>query len=135
MGFREKSAWFHLLILGVLYGNYFLKVLGNDLDDGQALGLLLRLTITFIILEIAFRVAAAALAPKDASAPEDERDKRIRWRAGEASGYVLGAGAVFALFAVHFGADKLYISNAILASLVLAEIADCGGRIWLYRRG
>ena len=134
MSFREKSAWIHMVILIVVYGNYFIRVSRDDLSGPEALGLLLWLTVAFVVLEIVTFSIASALSPKDANEPEDEREKIIRWRSGEVAGYVLAGGALFALFIIQFDFPRVMIGNVILGSLVMSSVVDCAGQIVQFRR-
>ena len=134
MSFREKSSWIHMVILIVVYGNYFAWLSRDGMSGPEALRSLLWLTVVFVVLEIVVFSIAAALSPDDANAPEDEREKIIRWRSGEVAGYVLAGGALFALFIVQFDLPSVIVGQVILGSLVLSSVVDCAGQIIQFRR-
>lgn len=139
MSFREKSAWISLLLYLGIYGFYFAQV-ALALTKGQAdgahfLGWFWQSVVMFVVATIVLTVIAAVLAPKDAQASEDEREKLITLKANSASGYVLAVGVVLAIGAVFYGANEFQTINLLFFALVLSEVYKVAAQIVLTRRG
>src|SRR5262245_11746213 len=136
MSFREKSAWISLGLIVLVFVPYFWLV-------GQALsgkvhvhaGTQFTLITVFIALEIIVHVAVALRSPRDARAPKDERDYLIDLRATRAAFYVLFAGALCSIFAIHFRVSVWAMSQSVLFSIVVAELVRFSRQIVFYRRG
>jgi len=75
------------------------------------------------------------MAPKEASAPADERERPLLDRAGHRSGLLLGTGAVASLlnFLQHGNGNLLF--HMMMGSLILSQLAEYGFQIALLRRG
>ncbi len=137
MSFREKSAWVMALLLAAS-GLYYLHIVrsASDAISGTASP---TLAIAFVILvvigSIVSQILLALVSPREANAPADERERIIGSRAGSGSGLVLAAGAVGALghFMVHGDGNMLF--HLVMASLILAQIAEYGLQIYFLRRG
>jgi len=139
MSFREKSAWISLLLYLGIYGFYFGQV-AVALTRGQAdgahfLGLFWQSVVMFVVATIVLTIIAAVLAPKDAQAPQDEREKLITLKANSASGYVLASGVVLVIGAVFYGADEFLTLNLLFFALVLSEVYKVAAQLVLTRRG
>lgn len=139
MSFREKSAWISLLAYLGIYGFYFMNVAAalarGDADGAQFLGLFGQSVVLFVLMIIVGTVIAAVTAPKDAQAPEDEREKLIALRANSASGYVLASGVVLTIGVIFFGVKDFLVINLLFFALVISEIFKIVMQIALYRRG
>jgi len=89
-----------LLILIVASANYTFRVF----DASQALGAsappiihwVVAYIVFIILATIAVMIPLSIATPEEADAPADEREREIQHKAGDYSGYVLGAGAVIA---------------------------------------
>jgi hypothetical protein len=95
-------------------------------------------TAALIVQAILMVVAAtvtAILAPKEASAASDERDKEISRRAYSVAYPVLLSLIVCVAASVHFGATPWGLVNGMMAAIVVAEIVHYGAQIVGYRRG
>ena len=83
MSFREISAWISLVTVAVCFGVYFGLIAtrrgqpARPRHPAPAAALRERL----VVLQIGSHAVAARLAPKDARAPRDERERLIAWRA------------------------------------------------------
>jgi hypothetical protein len=75
----------------------------------------------------------ALASPRQASAPTDERDRQLLYRAGHGSSYVLAIGVMLSLghYLVHGDGNMLF--HLTMASLIAAQIAEYGLQIALDR--
>ena len=88
-----------------------------------------------VIVSVVGQIAVAVRSPKEATAPRDERERLITWRAGSVSAYVLEVVAFLAIALAMAQVDWFWIANTVLALWVLAEIVDGGVQLSLSRRG
>ena len=90
-------------------------------------------TAILIFIAIVGHIVIAFLAPKEADAALDERERRIFDRAGHLSGYVFGICVVMSLglYLLSYGGDALFY--AVFGSLMLSQLAEYAMRIYLYR--
>ena len=139
MSFREKSAWISLLANVVIYGAYFVSVapalMRGDVGRLSMFGMFAESTIAFVVVIVVLTVMTAVLAPKDASAPQDEREKQISLKGSAAAYYVMAPGVVVALAGAFLGFSGVLVANALFLTLVLAETFKDATQIFLYRRG
>jgi archaellum biogenesis protein FlaJ (TadC family) len=136
MSFREKSAWIALVTTILVYAIYFVRVvplLGGAHEDGFS-GTLGASVFVLVALQVGLHVGAAIRAPRDASAPRDERDRSIDLRATRAGFYVAQAGAFTAIASALVRPDAWFVANVVLMSMVAAEIARAGVMVADYRR-
>lgn len=138
MSFREKSAWV-MAALMTAAGAYYLwwvadlsAALGHTAPPLAAMAPYVCLVV---VGSIVVQIVLAALAPKEAGAPADERERQIKLRAGAWSGVVLTVGAVLALGGFLAAADGPALFHAVVASLIVSQIAEYAITIVLYRRG
>ena len=137
MPFREKSAWIMSVALtaGGLF--YFLPVVSGWTGSGQLasplLPQLVAYTVCLVVIAIVGHIVIAALAPKDADASVDEREKLIFDRAGHYSSYVLGVGVLLSLglYLVFGNGDLLFY--VVCASLIASHLAEYLLQILFYR--
>ena len=137
MPFREKSAW--IMSIALLSGGffYFHSVLSTWSESGQlaspAIPQILAYTGILVAIAIVGHIVAAALAPKDANASVDERERQILVRAGHYSSYVFAAGVLIALgvYVVSGSGDLLFYT--VFASLMLGQIVEYVFQILFYR--
>ncbi|MEL6324986.1 MAG: hypothetical protein AAFQ84_12230 [Pseudomonadota bacterium] len=139
MSFREKTAWVMTALLTLAGGFYAWEVIGAALALNAAPPPSIKLALVYLtIVIIGAIVGNATLAlnnPEDADAPADERERQIIDKAGHWSGYVVAIGAAWG--AVHYWAqqDADFMFHAVVAGLMLSQIADYVFQIVLYRRG
>ncbi|KPP81760.1 MAG: hypothetical protein HLUCCA04_08125 [Oceanicaulis sp. HLUCCA04] len=144
MSFHEKSNALMLGAMVLVYGVYFMLVLGlptlsgTDIDVNARLvmsnGLMLTSVVALVAIAIAGHIIIAVLAPKDAD-KHDERDKLIEMRGDQRGGFVMAFGALCAMGLAMLAMPHFWIVNAILAGLVLGEIVKAVSKIIDYRRG
>ena len=111
MPFREKSAWVTFVLLAIGFVVYFSNAYGvlHGATHVEASGgawlfpLFLFLVLGFIVVEIIAHVILALHSPKEANAPQDEREKLIELKATQPAFYVLLVGAFLSIGTLHFG--------------------------------
>ncbi len=135
MAYREKSAWIAFCTTLLVYGVYFTAFAQSALA-GRPFGLAGPFTlcvIALVVLQVVLHIIAAALAPGEARAREDERERMIGLRANSRAFYTFQVAVMAAVATVYFF-DKVTLANAVLAALALSELARHGGIILGYRR-
>ena len=139
MPFHEKSAWTMAVTLTIGGILYFWAVASISADLGQLAPPVLPTVVVYtgiiVVLAIVGHIAIAALSPREANAPADEREKKVVDRAAHLSGYVLGVGAIAALGLYLFTYDGNLMFYVVFASLMASQIAEYLCQIALYRRG
>jgi hypothetical protein len=136
MPFREKSAWISLACL--LPFTLFFAAMGSGMlpwHGFRALHFFLMAVIAFVVLQILLRVIAALLAPKDAKAPVDERERLIGLKATR-NGYIaLVVGIVVVPLSMHLGAHGPGMAYVAMFALLASEIVRAASQIALFRMG
>jgi hypothetical protein len=153
MSFREKSAWISTAATLVVWGWYFVNVFravaGGEPDGERLLALFVGCVVLNVVIEVVLAIAVSALAPRQASAPADERERLIGLKATGFAYHVVVLGvlgvALAAPFLGHaapilFPGDPLadvalVAANGILFAVVAAELVRSAGQIVLFRRG
>lgn len=136
MSFREKSAWVMAALMAVA-GLYYFSIVRAA---SQALGVTApaAVVIAFVMLvvigSIVAQVVLALASPREASAPADERERRVTQRAGHWSGLVLATCAVTALGHFLFCGDGNMLFHLVMGSLIVSQIAEYAFQIVLLRR-
>lgn len=123
------------LALGTFF--YFGTVLAAWREFGQiaspAIPRIVIFTVILVVVAIIGHIVTASLAPKDANAPADEREREIFARAGNLSSYALGFGVIASLghYLVLGSGDLLFYT--VFASLIVAQILEYLLQIVFYR--
>jgi hypothetical protein len=135
MSFREKINWISLLAMAGVYGWYFWTVMPLlAAGHGNALRVAYLLGSTVAILQIVPIIVVAIGAPRDAQAPEDEREKLFSLKGTRSAYFVLVAGALFTSTAgIFFGASAGMLANYILLSVVASNIIKYATQIAYFR--
>lgn len=137
MAFHEKSAWimtFILLLVGLAYF-YIVAVAGSEpgqLAQPMAPRVIVY-TICLVVLSVVGHTAIAIMAPRDANAPLDERERTIVDRAGHYSSYVVAIGIVLSLGLYMLSHDGDLLFYTVFASLMIGQIMEYAFQILLYR--
>ncbi len=100
---REKTAWITLVCTLVVYGGYFIAF-ARATAEGRSfstMGGVALAVIVYVIFQVALMIVAAATAPRDAEAREDERERVIQVRAGSGAFHVLQLAAICAVPTVY----------------------------------
>lgn len=133
--FQEKSIWSVLLSLVGVFGYYFYRVSNPSLGDSETFGLFVVAVVVLVILLAVLHVGIAIHNTREASQGGDERDTLIELKATRISSTVLSVGALLSAGLWLTDATPLNMANAILLSLVVAEMAQCVMQLFYYRRG
>lgn len=138
MSFREKSAWITLLSLLVAFTPFFYfsyQALTGQLGHRHATTLAFTLIAAFVVLEIVLHTVAALLAPAEARTPRDERERLIAARATNVAYPVLLVGVLMSAAVIHLTTSAWVMQQAVLLTIVVAEVVKFGTQIVLFRRG
>ena len=135
MSFREKTAWISLVSLTGIYAVYFWSLVRSGPKGGPHFWGLLETIIALVIVQLVLTIAVAISSPKEAKAPQDEREKLIDLRATRFAYAVLASGIACACFFGGFNPPIVFNMNALLFILVVAEILRSGCQIVQFRRG
>jgi hypothetical protein len=139
VAFREKIAWAAFVTTLLAWGGYFAVVIAKAMDGGTHDPMLFWLFIAATIAQAAMMGAAAALAaimaPGEANARADERDRLLGQRAsGIAYGVVLLAIAGVIVW-LHVGLRGTNIIFALIGVFILGEAVRFGAKAIGYRIG
>jgi hypothetical protein len=137
MSFKEKIAWISVVTTVLVWGSYFGFMAATH---GQHPGpvyfiAFVAAVIVQTILVAAASIVTAVLAPADASAGSDERDRAISQRAYALAYPVLLALILCVAASIHFGARPVAMAYGIMGAIVIAEIVHYAAQIAGYRRG
>ena len=136
MPFKEKIAWISVVTTALVWGSYFGFVAATHGWPAPVhiVGFVGAVIVQTILVVIA-SIATAIMAPKDASAGSDERDKDISRRAYAIAYPVLLTLIVCVAASVHFGVNAVGMTYGIMGAIVIAEIIHYAAQIAGYRRG
>lgn len=152
MTFREKLLWISLIAVTAIFGSYLVdigRLLSRGVvDAGQAYGGFVRSCILLVGIEVAGAIILAIIAPEDANAPADARDRDFAATAAVPAYHLLSALIVVVMLATpailaiapHWlkgnpaTVSAVVLGNALLLALVLAHIVHSGAQLWRYRR-
>ena len=136
MSFKEKIAWISVVTTILVWGAYFWFVVASARWPGPVytVGFTGAVVVQTILMIVA-SVATAVMAPKEASAASDERDKAIGRRAYAIAYPVLLGLIVCVAASVHLGARPWDLVNGMMGAIVIAEIVHYAAQIAGYRRG
>jgi uncharacterized membrane protein YbaN (DUF454 family) len=135
MSFRQKMAAISLAALVLMYGWYFANVLmaGGAIPGGRAVGMVVIAILGVAVIQIV-GASLIAIVTREGQQPMDERERSIERRAKEGAYVLLIVGALIAATLIHLGAGRIQMANAILAAVVVAEIARYAGFLVLHHR-
>ena len=141
MSFREKSAWIMLITLVLMTLAFTLHTTPRwwlAPDPSPFMFHMLMIAIgTFVGIVVVAHIVVAILAPRDVTAPKDERERLIELKSTAVAAYFycfLTLGGVFVALHV-VDATALGIGYLLLYAFVAAEIVNYGLRVYYYRRG
>lgn len=153
MAFREKTLWASLASTLAIWGWYFAGFAGavqaNRYDLAAETGNFILAIVLIVIVQIAMAIALALTSGRDADAPADDREKTIALL-GYRSAYITLMLIVVMLMItgpilLHIAYDwspapppamaPVFMGNALLAALVIAEIANAVTQIVRFRKG
>ena len=137
MSFREKSTWISfvlLLAISIPFCYQFVRIESGSTSSQATFHLFLALVIVFIVGEVVLHAIIVMQSPRDARAPKDERERLIDLKAMRVAFFVLMTAAILVIVLVHFPVDRFEIIQALLLSVVVAELTMLGARLVYYRR-
>lgn len=136
MPFKEKIAWISVVTTILVWGTYFGFVAATRNWPGAVhiVGFV-GATVIQTILVVVASIVTAVMAPTDAGAGSDERDKAIARRAYAYAYPVLLTLIVCVAASMHFGVTAIGMTYGIMGSIVIAEIVHYAAQIAGYRRG
>lgn len=137
MSFREKSAWITLVTVLVCFGAYFGSLLTGSVQarSFQTVHLLVACVVALVVLQIVLHAVAAALSPREAHTPRDEREALIQARSHTVGYYVLMVMVLLLGVPAHFGHPPPDLLNFALLDVVVATLAVSAAQIVMFRRG
>ena len=139
MSFREKTAWAMGIILTAAGAYYTHLVITASAALGAPAPPIIPFVVAYVLAiiigSIVIMVPLAIATPEEADAPADERERHIQHKAGNYSGYVLGAGAIAAMLHFTVNQNGNMIFHIVFASLMVSQICEYALQIWYYRRG
>lgn len=136
MTFHERSAATTITALVVTFGAYFLVLIGGvdrRADDFAYKPLLALAVVALIVMMTISHIVLALWTPDEANSL-DERDRSISQRADQVGGVMLASVVLLAIGLTIFEAAHVYIANALLLGLVIAQVSSESTKLWLYRR-
>lgn len=152
ISFREKSLWVSLLIslvIASVYGDNILAFLaaGEAVSGQDISGLIFRVVIAFIVLEVVLHIALAMKEQEGSGLPEDERERNYRLLANNVGYWVLSIGVIACIsqqminssfgFAVQNEYTNLALAPFELKLVVifwLSEVARFATELYYYRQ-
>ena len=153
MAFREKMLWGSTATTVVIWGWYFLGFVSAlqapVFDVGAEVGKFIFAVVALTVVQVVLAIGLALSSPRDAQAPADDRDREFALVAYRAAFVTLStliatltvvAPLTMATAPAWLGGKPMalvpiVISNALLLSLVIAELVRSATQIFLYRRG
>lgn len=135
MPFREKIAWVALAGIIVASVLYFGNLATHDAPNSYFVGLFVAVTVVQAIITAAASIVVAVLAPRDARAPRDERDREVARLAAGQTYYPLLIGVMLSAVTIHFGNSLFGMLNTLLGVIMAAEALRFALQIAAYRRG
>jgi hypothetical protein len=134
LSFHEKSLWVMGLGLIAAFGFYFNAVLPTrSLDVMPYQVVLFSLAVGLLVLVQIAGHALIALVDRR-SDPLDERDRLIALKGTRNGAWVLATGVFFALCVAPATHGNFVLAHALLGAWVLAQLAEIGSQLVLYRR-
>lgn len=147
MSFHEKSNVTMLVAIVLVYGWYFLQMIGiaqhAPVHEGLvALGTIAPVfAVTVVVLVVISIVAHIAIVVYEKRTygvvddKMDERDRLIELRGESRGGVVVSFGVLIAMGMLLIGNSAFLIANTLLAFLVVSEIVKGVSKLLDYRRG
>lgn len=135
MSFREKTAWISLISTLGIYGHYFWRAARTGAWSSFHVSGLLGTIIAMAVVQAALTTGVAILAPKEARAPRDEREKMIELQAARFAYAAMATSVACACAFAAFEPPIVFNTNTLLFILVACETLRSGCQVVQYRRG
>jgi hypothetical protein len=121
--------------MSAIYGFYFWSVFHTGPHPGAfRIGGLLETIVALVAVQVVLYIAVAVVAPKEAKAPRDEREKLIDLKATRTAYSGLATSVALACLFGAFDPPIIFNTNALLFVLVTAELLRSSCQIIQYRR-
>lgn len=136
MSFREKSAWL-MGLLTLAAGIYYLRFVyraSQHFGVTAPPGIVIVFVFLMIVGAVVAQVVLALSSPSGSRRPADERERLIHQRSSHWSGLVLATGAVSSLGYFMLYRDGNMLFHSVMASLIVAQIAQYGFEIILVQK-
>lgn len=140
VSFREKTIWVSAAIMTFMWV-WYIDAVGASLFDGTVtrggtIGIFIGMTVMVIFLHVASYIVLALTSPKQASQPEDERDRQINQRAESHAAWMLGAGVIMiSMLTMYANLSGAAVVHLLLLLMIGVEVISNGMEIFYYRRG
>lgn len=141
MSFREKSAWIMLIMIVLMTSLWTAHMpwwrpfaLAPDPNPIVFHALILA-TVGFVVIVVVAHIVIAVLAPRDANARADERERLIGLKATRIGAYVYAGLSLSSILIIHLGANEIGLAYFLLYSFAIAEAVNYAARVVYYRRG
>ena len=137
MPFKEKIAWVSVVTTVLVWGGFFgtMAATGGHLPGKVYMVGFFGAAVVQAVLAAVAAIVIAVMAPKDASAASDERDKTIARRSYAIAYPVLLTLIVCVAAGLHLGFNARDMAYGIMGAIVIAEIVHYGAQIVGYRMG
>jgi hypothetical protein len=144
MSFREKTAWITLVTILVCFGAYYGAIISGMLrqTSWQAFHFGIMAIVGLVLLQVALKLAALLVTPRDSRSASDERELMIHARSHVIGYYVLMIGMAGTLIVTHLPmrgeslVDLIVrIVNSGVAAMVCAALSVAIAQIVMLRRG
>lgn len=137
MSFQEKSAWVMSFALIATSIFYFGVVVSMSQEVGHLVapnlpGVVIY-TVILTLVAIVGHIVIAVLAPKEANATPDEREREIVFRSSHWSGYVFGAGVILSLGLYLIIHDGNLLFYSVFGCLIISQLSEYLLQIFLNR--
>jgi hypothetical protein len=138
--YREKIAWLTLAGMAVCYGPYFALTHRSPLLDRPLPNLELMTLFAWAaggnaVWALLGRLVLRLTTPRDERGAADERDLAVDRRANTVAYYVLIGFALYVGGFLPFTTSGWHIVNAMVASVIVAELVRQALIVTGYRRG
>ncbi len=140
MPYREKFAWLSLVGMVVCYVPYFVlthesPLLDRPLPNLELMAMFAAAAGGNAVWVLVGRLLLRWTTPADERGPADERDQAVDRRANAIAYYVLIGLALYVGGILPFTTSGWHIVNAMVASVVIAELVRYALVVLGYRRG
>ncbi|MEO5938079.1 MAG: hypothetical protein ABIQ43_03615 [Sphingomonas sp.] len=139
MAFREKMVWASFVTTLLVWGGYFgvviVKAASGDTYGPLLFWLFIAATVAQTLMLTAVAVIAAIMAPGDANAAPDERDRTLGQRASGIAYFAVLVAIAAVIFWMHVGLRGTNVIFALIGVFILGETARFGAKAIGYRVG
>jgi len=137
MSFREKIVWAAFVTTLLVWGGYFvvvvLKITNGTGHDPSLFWLFVGGTVAQAAMMAAVAAISALMAPGDAKAAPDERDRLLGQRASGVAYFVILVAIAAVIFWMHVGLRGTNVVFALIGVFILGETVRFGTKAIGYR--